>query len=497
MYNNGYNIGSDGADDGLVISTAPTNPSDSVLYPRISYGQSGRAWPIVDFNGTEFKLPRMHDVHTGGAASPLTNSNGNFNQQLVGWTVYNIVDGTSGTITAVSGDKTTLTGGPNFDNGDEYIIRPPNGRPYCKHPIAVEGIWVLRTAAALVDLKVKNEAGEGVIQIHQVEVQESLLDGGDMEAGAGNPWIPTGWVNDALDAGDTEAEAVVIHSGSQSIQYNVGATNGEAATYDLAAISENVYVNFGAWGYGTGAVAPRIVPSYNGGRFYLQYSTSIESIDGSVSATWKHITGVARRTGAAIADTGMRGRAAGPLYYDDIFAFTLDPVTLTVTPASAANSLEGTGVRVDGLDRLTSVVPAGYLSANNGDIRWKWTPRHGDTEAVSFGNTASRIATLIGNGNNYIIIYWVAADTLRLQYVANGAASQFNQWATGGSAFTPGTEYEMRLRYWATRMILYVDGVARNIINAATGFVWPTPTTLYFGTQNTGTNQVDAVFSKA
>jgi hypothetical protein len=233
----GYNVGSDGASDGITIIQAVTAEQDYVNRLFISYGQSGRAWPEVylyDNTGAAqisatYSLPRMTDVHTGANNSAtLINANGSFTQQLVGWELYNITDGSSTTITAVSSDKTTITGvlaggtDNDWDTNDVYIIRPPNGDSYCEHPIATENIFVFRTPVACVsaDFKIRNAAGEGVMQVHQYEVYESLLNSGDMETGAGNPWIPDGWANGGLpfQAGELLQELAIVHSGSSALE---------------------------------------------------------------------------------------------------------------------------------------------------------------------------------------------------------------------------------------------------------------------------------------
>jgi hypothetical protein len=45
--------------------------------------------------------------------------------------------------------------------------------------------------------------------------------------------------------------------------------------------------------------------------------------------------------------------ATGDRFLDDIYMFALDDVSLTVTPASEANSAETDGLRVDGRDTCT------------------------------------------------------------------------------------------------------------------------------------------------
>lgn len=513
IYNNGYNIGSDGANDGITIVETVTAETDYVLRLVGSYGQSGQAWPNVylydNDNGAQigatFSLPRVSDIHTGANNSAtLINANGAFTQQLVGWLCYNITDGSSGTITAVSGDKTTITvtlaGGTDndFDTNDVYVLRPPGNADYCQYPFATESMFVFRTPAGCtsIDIKIRNAAGEGVMQIHQCEVLESLLNNGDMETLAGNPAIPTGWTNVNLDPGDTVAEAAIIHAGAQSLEAATTADTLEAMYIPLGAISVDTYYEYGAFGYCDGAST--FVLRHDNNQLYAQ-AGGVLSHDSYVTAAWRWFGGVARNnvgTGTPFR-LAYRSGATGLRYVDDIYLFQLDAVSLTVTPASEANSAEGAGIRVDGKDFLTTTVPVGRIGANQGDVRFGYTPRHGDTEALLFGSDPAMIALLQGDANNWLQLRWTVADTLQLSFNANGAGAQLDTWATGGSAFTPGTTYTFRIRWTGGAMRLYVDGTLRITITAATGFVWPNPTTLYWGSTTGALQQSDAVYSQA
>jgi len=492
VYAHSMLIGSDAADDGIVIATAPTNPSDSVMLPVISYGQDGRAWPIIDFNGSEFKLPRLHDVHTGGAAAPLTNANGAFTQQLIDWELYNITQGTSGTITAIDGNGQDVTGGsPNFNNGDEYIIRPPSNGNYCDYPIGTFGIHVLRTAAAAVDMKVKNEAGEGTIQIHKVEVQESLLANGDHESlDGGFPGaaeLITGWTNLNLDAGDTEPEAAIVHSAAQSLKWNAG-SSGEGM-YDTATTAVGLYLVRGLWSYGDGTLG-FLFGDATVNRSVLQYDPATNQLATPHDAFWALTTGVWRATGNArtiiLKDVGA---VVG--YTDDVYCFAMDPITLTVTPASEANSAEGTGIRVDGLDTLQQPIPVGYLRATEGHIRFAFTPRHTDADAISFGNGQAYVAIAQGDTNNYIYVRFAFANRIDMRFRVNGANADGN-WASGGAYFVPGTRYTLDIVYTPSWARLYVNNIQR--ISVAPGFPFTTiPPTMYWGSAQDGTLQADIV----
>jgi len=103
------------------------------------------------------------------------------------------------------------------------------------------------------------------------------------------------------------------------------------------------------------------------------------------------------------------------------------------------------------------------------------------------------ILRLWGDANNYIDVRFSAADTVQLRFNAAGAGEQSDTWATGGSYFTPGSTYQFRIVYSGSRMQLFVDGTLRITINATTGFS-TIPATVYWGSDQNGEGQIDAVY---
>jgi len=180
-------------------------------------------------------------------------------------------------------------------------------------------------------------------------------------------------------------------------------------------------------------------------------------------------------------------------YLDDAYAIALDDATLTVTPASQANSLEGSGIRVDGLDRLTQPIPVGLFFSNHGMAQFPITPRHADTTVALFGNLTPTEAYFFGDATNYIHLDWSAANTLRLRYNAGGAGVQTGTWATGGGLIVPGTQYATRLEYSPTGMKVFVQNALRIQIFAPVIFS-TVPTIVYWGSDNLTTQQIDAVY---
>ena len=506
VYQWGYVVGSDGVDDGLVGTFPVTAETDHAVRAVVSTGQSGRGFPqiyVFDNIGAvqidaDYNLPRFTGAHTGGNGSAtLVCATGFFRQQQVGWTAYNTTDGCEGVITAISGDFTTCTFGgglsggtdDDFDTGDTYILRPPNGDAYARHPNATESIFVFRTPVGCtsINIELRNAAGEGMLQWHQCEVQESLIDNGGMETGAGNPFIPDGWNNEGLDAGESQASSGgggIIHSGLDALEYN-NAGPGEGIRQRTTR-TVGGFAMMGGWFYNRS-----VFSGWDTSHQVLQSNPSSTSLTAPVTDFWTLLQGVWRSV-LTTPRTYIAATNRPALYVDDVFCVALDPITLTVTPSNLANSTENGGRRVDGFDQLTQ--PEDVLRPNSGDIRWPSTPRQGDSETVLFGNPTPYGMTVFGDANNFIAVFWNAADTLRLAFNANGAGLQTADWATGGAFFIPGTLHQYRVRYWSNRMILYVDGLPRATINQPTGFIWPAGTLFYAGTDENGENQIDEVF---
>jgi hypothetical protein len=497
MYHSGKVIGSDQALDGIKIQLEPTNPVDGVILPRISYGQSGRARPIVDYNGTQFKYPKLHGTHTGAGGVPCEDTDGAWSQHIKGWTLYNITQGTSGVPTAIDGDGQGVTGGPNFNNGDEYLWRPPNGDNYCQHPIGVYGIWVHRTAAAVVELQVVNGAGEGSIQVHQMEVQESLAAEGDMENLAGAPVKPPLWTVGNLDVGDTAVEAVIVHSGTQSWEWLPAATDNQNVFDGLGSIGVGQFVMQGCWFYGE-ANEELNLSSMSVLRGALQYSLTDIDRPSANTLVWHHRTGVWRRTTntyrSGISSAG--NAAVGNRYADDFFVILMNDVSLTVTPASEANSLEGTGLRIDGHDDVTQPDTLNILRQTYGAIGVFVTPRHDIN--VPFGQAGApdeAIFTIRSGANNIYVFRQTGVGRLRLQYEIAGGGAVAVDYNPGGNWWPADDKRFLAVRWTPVWIRAWLDGVLTHDIAVAVAFALDF-TTIYWGPQPAAVNRYpDMVFS--
>ncbi|GAF82724.1 unnamed protein product, partial [marine sediment metagenome] len=443
-------LGVDAVDEGFTqIETGLAAGANRVVRVPLQYERDRQAWIYVQVydntNGAtivDFFGPRLVDIHTGANNSAtLINANGHFPQSLFGGTAYNVTDGSSGTITIVSGDGTTITaalaGGVDndWDTNDVHMIVPPHEDDWvwCE-PFCYELPTIARNGAVAdcdsVSTKVLNENSEGAIYSHQVEAQANLIDNPSLETGAGNPWIPDGWTNLNLDPGDTQASSTggaMIHSGSDCAQYNAGASSAEYMYANApAGLVEGDFFAVGCAHYGTGAAGSVF---YTGGatRAVQQADGTTATMTPSTAASWSSAVSVMRK-GVQAVITYFRGAAAGPVYVDDAYIFELDAVSLTATPASEANSAETTGLRVDGADGLTQPVAAGALGRFNGHYRANYVPRHDLADVGDWGNANGVLIHHQEDVNNYI---FVRAETggLRLGFNAAGGGLQQALWA--------------------------------------------------------------------
>ena len=117
---------------------------DTSLYGQNSYGVSPNEYDkyiytmpstFVEFPAQIWKIEGYYGDHTGDDnASALTDEDAAFTvNELIGLTVYNKTDGSSGTVTANTATTitATLSGGTDndWDKGDEYLIQKPNAMP--------------------------------------------------------------------------------------------------------------------------------------------------------------------------------------------------------------------------------------------------------------------------------------------------------------------------------------------------------------------------------
>ena len=475
--------------------------SDGIVHPRITIHDETNAADIVVFDG-----PTYTGTHTGANGSAtLTDATGHFPQSLIGATVNNTTDGSSGTITAISGDGLTITaalagGGDNdWDTGDAFTItwdlaiRHPWVETFCFElpTIARNGVGA---DCVSISVKVLSANNAGTLYVHQCEVQEHLADDPSLEVGAGNPWIPAGWANNGLDAGDTQAATAgggVIHSGAEAIEFAVGASAEGITQAITAAIGS--FISVGIWSYGSGD-AGFTIGGLNATQLVLQNDPAAFELATPHTAVWSYTRAMFRVVAAdptiyITADAG----AGAVRYVDDISIAGGDPVTLTVTPASEANSAESHGIRVDGFDALTQPV-LNRLKARSGHIVWRGLLRHAPANLVAFWEGAEvTLLDAFGAAANYARVRATVLNTVDTRFDDGGGVQTVN-WAAAG-AWAANDELFLELYWRGHFMQLAIAGIPVATINQPVDFA-VLPTLLYWGLLNSGGTNADLVIKE-
>jgi hypothetical protein len=509
VYPWGYSFASAAADDGITIieAAAVTAETDYVIRASLSVGMSGRAQPYIEVYdnigaaqiGADFIGPKYTGTHDGaGNAATLADSTARWVYNFTGWKLYNITDGSSTTVT--SNTQTTqvgtLSGGTDndWDAGDVYLLRPPSSWRYVQYPW--QETYVIRTPAGCtsLDVKVLNAAGEGITHVHQVEVYKSLLANGDHEdLDGGSPGaaeLITGWTNNGLDAGDTEPEAAIIHAGAQSLEWNAAAGSGEGQYYNGAVATVDKYYCFGGWYYGDGTGDIQYgTQSFARARWHNAVSDmALHSADGTPK--WKHDVGVMRCLNATIRFYLEAGGGAGDRFTDDVYMVELDDVSLTVTPASQANSLEGTGIRVDGQDICTH--PVGKLGTK-GCLVFRVIVRQDISVVGSLHDSFAYLMQIRYDGSNYILLRLNTSNQLQCGYNAQGAGAVTANYNVAG-AWAPGDNILVKLKYGSSGVRVWLDGSL--VINSAPACVLAAaPTSWFVATSSASTYQGDIVIA--
>ena len=510
----GYDIGSDAANDGVHQHQAGLDAGENyVARVPVRYEADGRCQPSIvvydETNGaaiSTFLGPWLTGIHDGGdGVAALVDSTAPYwPYSLVSGTIHNITDGSSATITAAGNSiAATLAGGTNddWDDDDVYLIVPPDEWVWVE-PFCFELPTIDRNGAAAdcieISFRLLNSAGEGVIYWQQVELLENLLDNPSLETGAGNPWIPDGWANTGLDAGDTQASSTggaVIHSGSDCIQWNVGATINEGAYDDGGGTPR--FVSIGVWSYSTGTAGNYIgFANINQGTW--QYSTTVFHRDLPTPVAWMHTPVVGRIVGGIGRIVLTALTSVGTRYLDDVYMVDLDDVSLTCTPASKANSAETSGLRVDGTDQCTQTQYRGknlsdILNKNNWEVEFEVTPRHDAADIAKFGASSPDVLWLWGDANNYLYVDFQAASIFRLVVNVGGGGEVADKWDP--ATLDAGTTYTIKIKGKRNSKVeMFVDGILRCTINQP--ITWgTTPSTAHWGHHYAGGLSYDATFN--
>jgi hypothetical protein len=358
------------------------------------------------------------------------------------------------------------------------------------------------TGSTTLRLKLVNAAAAGTCYWHQAEGFGNYVDNPSMERWqATTPLIPSAWVNEAMEAGAPTQEAAIVHSGTYSFRFQ-GGPDTDRADYSLGVGANGDFYTIGAFGYWVNGQASF---EFLGGTsaWLTQYSAATDyslAVQNDVN-TWKHRVGVARRVagGDATAYVGQYN-SAGNFIIDDFYAFPLTPVSLTATPASAANSVENGELRVDGRDVSLQAGVAG-LGTTSGTYTVAWRPRHSAGSGVAFAEgTATQgayILSLHGGANDYIDVYWDQNSRIRMSYRmagTNGAGT----WSPTGAQIVAGTKYTVEVAYTGGgSMTLKIDGTTRITLNPIPGAFGTAPANVYRGSRSNGDRQGDATFANA
>ena len=343
-------------------------------------------------------------------------------------------------------------------------------------------------------VRIQGTAALQTVYCHQVELLANLVTNPSLQGGAGDPYIPTGWTNNGLDAGDTEQELITVHSGADSLEFNVGA-NGEGIYSALWASALGTFTCYGGWFYGDASKAFEIRDI--NGRSVLQKSLSTGLVfTTGVAASWNHNALVARTINASGLRMEIRAVASaiGDRFLDDLYAFALTAVSLTATAATSANSTENSGLRVDGLDSLTQTVSG--LNAGSGIFEFPLTQRHAAADVAKLGISVPVVFEQYQDANNYIKVDWSAANTLRLRFNAKGAGEQSGTVSMSGD-WSADARKVCQVEYSTTQMILRLDDVDKITISQPAEFAAAPTAAAYFGSDRSGTNQADVIVGEA
>ena len=502
----GYVFGADAAHDGFKQTLAGLAAgSNYVFRVPVHWGADSRGQPeIVVYDETNgaaistFLGPKMVATHDGGDDSAtLIDADGKFRQSQVGMTLYNITDGSKTVVTAVSGDGTTVTGvlaggtGNDWDDGDVGRFVWTGG--FARHPWCETFTCELPTnarngvASDCISASVQglNAAAEGTLYWHDLEWLTVLDDGPSLETGAvANPFIPDGWTNVDLDAGDTVQEVTIVHSGAASLEFDTGASAEGIRQQITAAIGD--FVQVGLWSYCDGS-AGFTIGGLNATQLRVQYSATVFNVATPHTAVWSYTTAVFRVVAAnpsiyILADAG----AAGARYVDDVVVTITNPVSLTCTPRSLANSVELGGLSIDGYDTLTQ--PTGRLTRTHGEIRFSAIPRHDMDEVGEWGSTAEYLVDLYIDANNRLLVRREVTPRLFLSVESNGATLT-DTWNT---AWAAAAVWGGIVRWNPARVWVLVNGA--EVLSVAWASVFTAdPATVYFGSDYLGANQFDGV----
>ncbi|MGD8897986.1 MAG: hypothetical protein PVJ73_18300, partial [Acidobacteriota bacterium] len=354
------------------------------------------------------------------------------------------------------------------------------------------------TGSATLRVKLVNAAVSGTCFWHQVEVLANTVNNPSMQRWqATTPVLPRAWTNESMDAGAPTQEAAIVHSGTYAFRFQ-GGPDSDRADYSLNVGAAGDFYAIGVFSYWLGGQAP--FPFFGGTPSWLMEYSSSNNFSLYLERdlnVWKHRAGVARRR-ASGDPTLYAGQfnLAGDFIVDDFYAYPLPAISLTASPASVTNSLEnGSEFRVDGGDVM--LVLGIDATTTTGTVTFNWRPRHSAAAAVAFVETSSvtgaYLVSVFGDTNNWINVYWDAANRIRMRCRSQAIITSGAWNATG--AIVADTQYLIEVAYAGGFATLKVDGTTRITVPFTPANFGVAPTNVYYGSSAGGSDQGDATFS--
>ena len=544
-YNWGHVLGSDAADEGEKQTFVGLTPGADYVIRALAYSEDGIGQPRLvvydETNGAEISHLDAFGQQDNLVLNPGFDSGTSWNPDAtwsIGSGVATHAAGTDGVIYQSVGAlivgklyKVTVTisghttGNLNVWDGDSVItlIGNSNGTHSVTYRTATGGLYfyagatfdgsidnvicslipdeqhpeplifsfelptVARAgvAADCVSMSVKlvNAASGGVVGWNQVELLANLIDNPSFDYGAvADPFIPDAWIGGGIDAGESAKETVIVHSSKSSMFLNVSAY--DEAFYQLFSAASGKFFNSGASVKILGGDPALATPDI------VRQSTADDPWNWTLpTLLWANVKRVGRSIGGAprmyLRNVGGYG------YFDDAYAFALDDVSLTATPASLANSQESGGIRVDGKDLLYQNIPTGKLKASTGEVKLKFTPRHSQANMLKYSDYYPFVVSVYGDISNNIIVHVVDSTKIRFKAVVGGVTYTVD--STLSTTFVAGTEYFIGIKYSPSSAYLYLNGSVVSSLAISPFMFSVIPTVMYLGSSG-GISQIDAVF---
>ena len=345
-------------------------------------------------------------------------------------------------------------------------------------------------AAEALNVQLINLNSSGTCYWHQVEVLSNMIDNPSMERGSGvtDNWLPSGYTGELDTGSKRNQETTTIHSGLSSVKFENGTGSWSRVLQNVGSQATGKFESVGGFGYNSlGMVRIGYSPNTD-----IVGQDNVTYYLPSTGTDWKHYRVVAR-IGSSGSSRWLRFGDSSLGYADDLYNILLSDVSLTVTPATEANSLETSGLRVDGTDTLTQ--PLDTLTTTSGNIQFKFTPRHKSTDS----------ALLYGNQYEY---WFYARNTLGgglndIYCRKDGVAFGCGVWANNVHyALTSVSSISYNAGDTLALEFSYQDGTARMSLNGVVKFektgisaFSTVPNMMYFGTDQNSMYQADATFA--